>query len=102
MGENTSGNSYFLNFNTFKKHNGYIYWWDMVSYLKPNKFGTFSSQTYYMGDCKLFRFKILSDKNFEGQNGTGSFKIYNVPDKEWRYPSPNSIGEYLFKFVCNK
>ena len=102
IGANNNGSRYWIDFSTIRKHDGNTYWWDMVSYLKPNKYGTFSSQTYFEADCQSFKFKILSDKNFTGPEGTGTFEIYNVPDKEWRYASPGSAFRFQLDLVCKE
>ena len=57
---------------------------------------------YKQGDCKLFRYKGLSWSFHKEPMGGGNGLVYNNPDKEWKYPSPNSIDEETLKHVCNR
>jgi len=93
--------TYYVNFKSIKKVDGYHYYWDLVDYLKPSAQGTFSSKTYRILDCKLFRTKILSDINYKEPMGTGVGTPYNVPQENWSYPSPDSILMLVSSIVCN-
>ena len=102
MGKNSRGDNYYLDLKNIRKNGGYFYFWDMVNYLKPNKWGTWSSKTYYELDCNKFRYKILSDINYKQPMGSGSNSSYNVPQKNWSYPPPNSMSHYIKNKVCSQ
>ena len=98
-----SGNIFYVDYNRIRKHDGFVYFWVMTDYLKPNYLGNFSSKVYKEGDCKLFRLKYLSDIYYTGQSGTGEVNSRsNKPDKEWTYPAPNTVNEYILKSVCSR
>ena len=64
-----------------------------------------SWKRYYQVDCKYFRLKVIYQVNYTGQMGTGSiYETYSEPEKEWRYPPPDSImeeySEKIFNYVC--
>ena len=101
VGVNVSGDTFYVDFERIRKHGGYVYYWRLSDYLKPTKFGDLSAKIYHQGDCKLFRYKFLSDSYHNepmgrGERASGS----NKPDKEWSYPSPNSSIEEVLKSVC--
>ena len=101
--ENVNGNIFYLDFERIRKVDGYVYWWDLLDRLKPTKRGIWSSKGYYQGDCKLFRLKILNDSYYKTPMGAGTpFKSSNVPETNWRYPSPNSSIEQVLKTVCGQ
>ena len=103
MDETVNGDILYVDFERIRKHGGFIYYWRLSDYLKPTKYGDLSSKVYHQGDCKLFRFKYLSDSYYKGQMGTGDITGgSNKPDKEWRYPSPNSTSETVLTQVCNQ
>ena len=103
VSENISGTNYYVDFERIRKHGGYVYWWELMDQLKPNKWGSLSSITYSQGDCRLFRLKILSDTFYKGQMGKGDANGgSNKPDKDWRYPAPNSTSEIIQKSVCSR
>jgi len=102
VSENVMG-TFYLDFERIRKHGGYVYYWVLIDYLKPNSFGDFSSKSYNQGDCKLIRLKYLSDSYYKEQMGRGTLSFSsNTPDKEWRYPPPNSVDENFLKSVCSR
>ena len=92
--------TYYVDFDRIRKHGGYVYWWDLSDYWKPTKYGDLSAKLYKQGDCKLFRFKVLSDSFHKEPMGKGTGLMDNKPDKKWDYPSPNSSLETILKSVC--
>ena len=90
-----------MDFERIRKVDGYVYYWRLTDYLKPNKFGTWSGKSYNQGDCKLFRYKTLSDSYHTQPMGKGTpSSSSNKSDEEWDYPPPNSSGEGILKIVC--
>ena len=100
VSESVNGTTYYVDFERIRKHGGYVYFWYLTDYLKPQKDGELSRTIYQQGDCKLFRYKILSDSYHKEPMGDGTGKTDNEPDKEWSYPSPNSGNEGILKKVC--
>ena len=96
-----SGNTHYVDFERIRKHGGYVYWWDLVDYLKPIS-GDLSSKVYNQGDCKLFRYKKLSGSFHKEPMGRGTGDVLEPPEghKGWKYPPPNSASEISLKSVC--
>ena len=93
--------TYYVDFERIKKHDGYVYFWELIDYLKPDEFGDLSSKIYHQGDCKKFRYKRLSFSYHKGPMGGGEIgAIDNTPDKEWIYTPPDSPSEIILKSVC--
>ena len=91
-----------MDFERIRKVDGYVYWWGLIDRSKPNKHGIISSKLYRQGDCKLFRWKGLSWSWHKEPMGGGSGETNNDPDKEWKYPPPNSLNETTLKIVCSR
>jgi len=100
--EGASGDTFYVDFDRMRKHDGFVYYWRLDDLLKPTKTGTLSAKMYFQVDCKLFRYKGLSWSFHKEPMGGGTGKVNNDPDKEWTYPSPNSVGETILKKVCNR
>ena len=101
VGESVNGDTFYVDFERIRKHGGYVYWWYLIDRLKPTKTGKLSVKMYRQGDCKLFRFKVLSDSYYKEPMGGGTpYTSSNKPDKEWRDPPPNSSGEEILKRIC--
>ena len=101
VSENVRGTVY-VDFERIRKHDGYVYWWQLQDYLKPTKFGDLSGKTYKQGDCKLFRYKTLSGSFHKEPMGGGTADTSNNPNKEWKHSPPNSVGEEVLQSVCNQ
>ena len=96
-------NTYYVDFERIRKHDGFVYFWDLRDYLKPTGTGVLSSKVYNQGDCKSFRYKYLSDSYYNQPMGNGDKTGgSNKPGKEWIYPSPNSSMETVLKSVCSR
>ena len=98
VSENVDGDTFYVDFERIKKHDGYVYYWYLIDYLKPT-FGDLSAKTYNQGDCKTFRYKWLSMSFHREPMGGGTGKD-EKPDKEWRYPPPDTVIETILKSVC--
>ena len=101
MSESVNGNTFYVDFERIRKHDGYVYWWGLSDYFKPTKYGRLSAKIYKQGDCKLFRVKGLSYSFHKEPMGGGTPSTFsNKPEKNWNYPSPNSSSEEILKSVC--
>jgi hypothetical protein len=59
-GNITLENIYYVDIDTIKESGGYVYWYQMNNYTKPNKWGDMSSIFYVQGDCGVNRSRLLS------------------------------------------
>jgi len=104
IGESIENNTSYVDFKRIQKIDGFVYYWFLVDMLKPMKDRYLSFKHYTLGDCKLFRNKILSGHFHSKPMGKGSGDMSPVPQhlKDWTYPTPNSMDEESLKRVCNK
>jgi len=102
LGQNTNG-TYYVDFERIRKVDGYVYYWFLLGYLKPTKDGDLSAKGYNQGDCKLFRFKVLSSSFHTQPMGGGKPSLSgSLKNPEWSYPPPNSSNETILKSVCSR
>ena len=99
--ENVSGDTFYVDFDRIRKHDGYVYYWELSDLLKPTKYGDLSNKAYTQVDCKLFRSKYLSMSSYKQPMGNGTPSSTFEPPAEWDYPLPSSGGEFILKSVCN-
>jgi hypothetical protein len=102
VGEDTDGHTLYVDFDGIKKHDGYVYYWYLRDYLKPDTYGNWSSRIYHQGDCKLFRLKNVIGTFHKESMGVGTGDSHNPSYPEWFYPPPNSSSETILKSVCNR
>ena len=103
VSETEDGDTFYVDFERIKKHDGYFYYWILRDYLVPGEYSRdLSSKVYRQGDCKLFRYKDLSFSYHQEPMGGGTGEVDNKPDKKWNYPPPNTSIETVLKQVCNR
>ena len=92
---------FYVDFERIRKVDGYVYFWMLIDYLKPSPSGDLSAKVYKQGDCKLFREKILNYSTHREPMGGGKVTaVGREPEKDWKYPTPNSVRETILKTVC--
>jgi len=102
VAESVDGHTFYVDFERIKTHSGKIYYWELVDSVKPTKTGVISHKSYHETECGRFRFRYLNFTNYKGPMGSGEV-LYsdNTPEKDWRYPPPDSMFEGVLKAVCN-
>lgn len=101
--ESIKGDTYYLDFERIRKHDGYVYYWTLGDYSTPTKEGFSSSVDYWRGDCELFRLKNLTQIGYQEQMGQGErLRTVDTEDIGWTYPNPDSVHEILLKNVCSR
>ena len=96
--------TYYVDFERIRKHDGYVYYWELMDLLKPTEeTGDLSAKSYIQGDCKKFRWKGLSASFHKEPMGGGvpadSFS-FSASVEEWDYPHPDTSKEIVLKSVC--
>jgi len=99
VSENVKGTSFYVDLERIRKHDGHVYWWELVDFSKPTEYGHLSGKTYSQGDCKLFRSKYLSATLYKEPMGEGTGETRTISEK-WDYPPPDSSNETILKRVC--
>ena len=98
--ENVNKTVFYVDFERIRKHDGYVYYWDLSDRIRPLYDGTLSAKRYIQGDCKLFRFKTLSYVFHKQPMGRDVGQTLNEKNPEWRYPPPKTGNEATLKYVC--
>ena len=98
--EGEDGNTYYVDFERIKERRGYVYYWYLTDYPKPNKDGNMSMQWYLQGDCDPLRFKTINSIGYKEPMGEGFLGSKTESAKNWIYPPPDSVYEGILKRVC--
>ena len=98
--EDTEGETYYIDLNTIKKIDGYVYWWDLVNYVEPDD-GFMSVTSFVQGDCEIGRIKELSSTSYTELTGYGEYESDTTPNPEWDYFPPDTIGGHFLELSCN-
>ena len=95
------GNTFYVDLERIKKHDGKVYFWQLYDYLKPYQ-GMLSFTAYTEVECGPLRYKDLTWTSYKGPMASGKISSTAwAPDKYWKYPNPNSINEVILNVVCN-
>ena len=96
-----NGNTYYIDYDTIKENNGYVYYWDLDDLLKPDRDGDLSYKGLNEVDCGTPRkYRFLSVSYYTQPMGGGKVTEANTSGK-WKYPSPNSVGEDMTNAACD-
>jgi hypothetical protein len=99
VGTNVHGITFYLDFERIRKHDGYVYYWYLTDFLKPE--GYWSHTHYIQGDCKLFRYKILSAVFHKHPMGRDTGDIESFENPSWISTFPKEIITHTLKLVCD-
>ena len=102
VSENSVGNTFYVDFERIRKHDGYVYWWELNDNLTPTVVGDMSAVAYRQGDCELFRYKALSYLFYKLPMGKGNGDSVNPKVQDWQYPPPNSPIETILMKICSR
>lgn len=96
----------YLDLNTVKKINQFIYMWSLRDYKNPQKNGNLSTKYYTKYDCHEMRYEVLSIVVYDVNMGRGrKFKyLKNIYDESaepnWIYQSEKDKKNFLLNTVC--
>ena len=96
----SSGNTTYLDNDTIREKDGYVYFWSLQDRVKPNDYGDMSIKTYWQGDCDLKKMRSLTNIFFPQPMGEGIPET-DYPPREWQYQSPGSVGEGFLDYACD-
>ena len=99
MGANNNS-KVFMDFESIKKIDQDIYWWELIDYNSFQKNEYLSKTIYNKGDCKLFRMTTVTIMYYTKSMGKGKRKIRTFKNSNWHYPSPKSYEETILNFAC--
>ena len=95
------GNTFYIDYDTVKENDGYVYYWEMTDMLKPFESGVLSSEFLKEVDCNIPRkYRPLSLVEYKQPMAGGNGDSYNNPSDEWEYPSPDRVDEILTNAAC--
>ena len=97
-----SGNTYYIDFDTVKENNGYVYYWDLEDLLKPDSDGDLSYKSLNEVDCDIPRkSRILSEIWYAQPMASGSTSGSAKLSDEYNHSSPNSVAEIMTNAACD-
>jgi hypothetical protein len=96
----TKGGHTFYIDTKIRKHGGHIYYWELINYLKPTKYGDLSSKNYIEGDCGTFRYRNLQASYHTQPMGRGAPSSGGSLDNPWEYLAPGSVGAATLEKAC--
>jgi hypothetical protein len=99
--DSLDGDTYYVDFDRIRKHDGYVYFWSLRNYLKMSEEGTLSHKVYTQVDCKLFRFSELSGSYYTEPMGNGTPEKWLNGDPEYWNTTPSSSFKRILKSVCS-
>ena len=100
IAENTTGNTFYVDFQKIRQADGYVYFWLLNDYGSESEWGYLSSTAYVQGDCNLFRYKNLTWSIYKQPMGVGDNPVSIKPPDEWLHPSSKQSDEIILEIIC--
>ena len=97
-----NGHTFFVDMMKIIEKKKYIYFWQLINYIKPDEYGDYSAKIYIQADCKKFKFrwnKVSYHKLFMAKDKVKA----TIPSKAvegWQYPRPNTTSFAVLDYVC--
>ena len=98
---NTNGDNYYIDLETIKYHQGYVYYWTLSDRIKPNRDGEMSTKMYLEAECGKGRQKYLSFYFYTMPMGEGKHTTNQFDNPKWDYPPPGSVAFKHLNYVCD-
>ena len=96
------GDTYYVDLENIKRHNGYIYYWTMYDYLEPMpKLGFLSGIGKYKVDCQQKKQTWISLSLYSQNMGKGKLLSDEKPNQTI-YLQPQMPMFKAMEFVCNQ
>jgi hypothetical protein len=100
--ETDTGIKFYYDKDRVRKSGKYLYFWELIDLLKPDKWGNLSITRYIQLDCSILRTKFLKFHRYNNSMGEGKLNSSSTPKDEWNYPPPDSVDEIVCNFVCEE
>ena len=95
-----NGTTFYLDVLRIAKNERYVYFWELIDYLKATETGVLSHEVFAQGDCKLNMKKTVSFSSYKKPMGAGVGLPYEPKNSKWMQPSPGSAMETVVKSAC--
>ena len=99
--DNVDGDKFYYDKDRVRKSGKYLYFLELGDIMKPKK-GFSSSIRHIELDCSILRYKVLKLRGYNNSMGEGDIVGDYTPKDEWRYITPNSTFEYMYKKICEE
>ena len=101
--DSVQGNYFYIDYDGIKKNNGYVYYWQLLGYVKPTDFGDLSSISLYEVDCKIpYKERRIAASYYTLPMGKGTPSTIDNSTYDWTYAHPESSVELILEIVCEK
>ena len=97
-------NHYYIDFETIKEENGYVYYWELVDFQKPDSNGNMSQKEYVKTNCKKSIATVVNLLLYKDSMGKGvvvEVKPVLVDESDWILANPGSVLEVQLTTVCS-
>ena len=100
--ESISSNVFYVETNTIREKNGYVYFWNMTDFFeRSNNSEMMSSKLYVKLDCDIYRYQDLAFTSYSQSMGNGKIINEFTPPDDWIYPKTGTVDYKILDFVCD-
>ena len=93
-----------MDYDRIKKHDGYVHYWQLHDWLKPDKAGNLSYMFYVQVDCERFplRYRTLTWETYNRPMGGGNLTSRKTFENHaWLVSEPGALDDNIRRYVCD-
>ena len=97
----TPADDFYVDIDSIKENNGFVYVWILSDYIKPDSYGDLSGKVLYETKCDVpYKFRGISFHYYKLPMGQGTVESASLVT-DWYYGSLGSAREAILNFICN-
>ena len=98
----TENTTYYLDFDNIKKKDGYVYFWKLSNYLKPDEWKDMSNKTLMEADCNIpMKARKIYATYHSQPMGNGEPSTISPKKRDWEHTVPNTAIESMLNIICS-
>ena len=100
--ESVNGYTFYMDSKRISQRDQHVNFWTLNDYPKRDELGNMSSESYWQGDCDLFRIQRVNVKFYLQPMGEGTAEDHGFElDDNWKSPHPESVMAFSLKAACD-
>ena len=97
----TDGDTMYIDLDTIRQVNGFVYFWQMLDQVEPNKFGDLSATSYVKTDCGVLRAQNLTSNFYNQSMARGNTSSTHNKKGDWLHLPLDSLGGVTLSLACS-
>ena len=101
--EGFNGQGFYVDIEKIQENDNFIYFWQLIDYLKPDEYGDLSARIFIEANCKNFSFRWLYLAYHKEAMGADQARVVQASKvvSKWQSPYSETTSKAVLEYVCN-